>query len=196
MDSSFDSADHVFLSQAAFHTDKSEDPITQWTRENAIRLEEKEKREREMLSQIIEEADGYKDEFYRKRIVSCQNSKATNRERELLFMANHNKFYAEADKNYWKAIAELLPNEVPAIEKKKGKKDQEKRPCIVVTRGPKPGKPTDLSRMRQILLKLKHNAPDHLNLAPAASKDTKISDLAAPSEAEAVATPTELVATA
>ncbi|TXG50141.1 hypothetical protein EZV62_026016 [Acer yangbiense] len=59
------------------------------------------------------------------------------------------KFYDEADKNYWKAIAELLPNEVPTIEKKKGKKDQEKKPSIVVIQGPKPCKPTDLSRMQQ-----------------------------------------------
>ncbi|KAK1576849.1 hypothetical protein Q3G72_016950 [Acer saccharum] len=65
--------------------------------------------------------------------------------------------------NYWKAIAELLPNEVPTIEKKKGKKDQEKKPSIVVIQGPKPGKPTDLSRMQQLLVILKHDAPNHLN---------------------------------
>lgn len=51
-------------------------------RENAIRLEEKEKKEKEMLNQIIEEAEEYKVEFYKKRIVSCENNKATNREKE------------------------------------------------------------------------------------------------------------------
>ncbi|KAK1570325.1 hypothetical protein Q3G72_000180 [Acer saccharum] len=201
VDSSFndDAADHVFLSHRSIYANGSDGPITEWTRENAIRLEEKEKKERAMLSQIIEQAHEYKDEFYRKRVVTCHNNKLTNRERELLFVANRNKFYNEADKNYWKAIAELLPNEVPTIEKRKVKKDQEKKPSIVVIKGPKPGTPTDLSRMRQLLLKLKHNAPNHLNPAPAApapTKDTKTSDIAAPSQAAVDATPTEVVAAA
>lgn len=92
-----------------------------------------------------------------------------------MFLANQEKFHAEADKNYWKAIAELIPNEVPSIEKKRGKKDQDKKPSIVVIQGPKPGKPADLSRMRQILIKLKHNTPPHLKPSPppAATKDAK-----------------------
>ncbi|KAJ4720047.1 Clathrin light chain [Melia azedarach] len=177
--------------------------LREWRRENAIRLEEKEKKEKEMLNQIIEEAEEYKVEFYKKRIVSCENNKATNREKEKLFVANQQNFHAEADKNYWKAIAELVPNEVPAIEKKKTKKDQDKKPSIVVIQGPKPGKPTDLSRMRQILIKLKHNTPAHLKpsppSAPAPAKDAKTSDAAAtagPSKAAAVAAPAEVVAAA
>ncbi|TXG50147.1 hypothetical protein EZV62_026022 [Acer yangbiense] len=89
-------------------------------------------------------------DWTRKRVVTCHNNRDTNREREL------------------KAIAELLPNEVPTIEKRKVNKDQEKKPSIVVIKGRKPGTSTDLSRMRQLLLKLKHNAPNHLNPAPAA----------------------------
>ncbi|MBA0630412.1 hypothetical protein Godav_002518 [Gossypium davidsonii] len=145
-------------------------------KENAIRLEEKEKREKELLSQIIEEADQYKVEFYKKREVTCENNKANNRDKEKIFVANHEKFHAEADKHYWKAIAELIPNEVPTIEKR-GKKEKEKKPSIVVVQGPKPGKPTDRSRMRQILVKLKHNTPSHLKHSPppppaaAAAKD-------------------------
>ena len=82
-------------------------------------------------------------------------------------METQEKFYAEASKNYWKAIAELVPKEVPTIEKRRGKKEQDpKKPTIAVIQGPKPGKPTDLSRMRQILLKLKQNPPAHLKLAP------------------------------
>ncbi|XWS07653.1 hypothetical protein CRYUN_Cryun41cG0007900 [Craigia yunnanensis] len=56
----------------------------------------------------------------------------------LLFVANQEKFHAEADKHYWNAIAELIPNEVPTIEKR-GKKDKEKKPSIVVVQGRKPG---------------------------------------------------------
>lgn len=95
-------------------------------------------------------------------------------------MADQEKFHAEANTTYWKAIAELIPNEVAAIENKRGnkkKKDQENKASIVVVQGPKPGKPTDLSRMRQILVKLKHATPDHLKHAPppptAPGKDDK-----------------------
>ncbi|XP_070675537.1 clathrin light chain 2-like isoform X1 [Malus domestica] len=172
--------------------------LREWRRQNAIQLEEKERREKELLVQIIEEADEFKVGFYQKRKITTENNKAANREREKLFLTNQEKFHAEVDKNYWKAIADLIPNEVPAIEKKRGKKDQEKKkPSILVVQGPKPGKPTELSRMRQILLKLKHNTPPHLKPsppAPAPAKVAKLSTSAPPKAAIVAATPDAVVA--
>lgn len=56
-------------------------------RQNTIRLEEKEKREKEMRSQIIEEAEGYKQAFYEKRKLTLETNKTTNREREKVYYA-------------------------------------------------------------------------------------------------------------
>ncbi|KAJ4906725.1 Clathrin light chain 2 [Raphanus sativus] len=141
--------------------------LREWRRHNAVLLEEKEKKEKELRNQIIEEANQFKEDFHKKRELTCENNKAANREKEKLYMETQEKFYAEASKNYWKAIAELVPKEVPTIEKRRGKKEQDpKKPTISVIQGPKPGKPTDLARMRQILLKLKQNPPAHLKLAP------------------------------
>jgi hypothetical protein len=72
-----------------------------------------------------------------------------------IFVESQEKFHASADKQYWKSISELIPHEIATIEKR-GKKDKDKKPSIAVIQGPKPGKPTDLSRMRQVLVKLKH----------------------------------------
>lgn len=92
-----------------------------------------------------------------------------------IFVASQENFHANADKQYWKSISELIPHEIAAIEKR-GKKDKDKKPGITVIQGPKPGKPTDLSRMRQILVKLKHAPPPHMMQpppAPAAKEGAK-----------------------
>ncbi|KAG6758236.1 hypothetical protein POTOM_038574 [Populus tomentosa] len=171
--------------------------LREWRRQNAILLGDKEKREKESLSQIIKEAEDYKVEFYKKREIACENNKITNREKEKLFLVNREKFHAEVDKNYWKSIAELIPNEVAAIEKRKGKKDLEKKPAIAVIQGPKPGKPTELSRMRQILLKLKHSAPPHLKYSPAEAATSIDATVATTSlKANTVVTASEPVAVA
>ncbi|KAF8054114.1 hypothetical protein N665_1347s0010 [Sinapis alba] len=145
----------------------------EWRRQNAIHLEEKEKKEKEMRNQIIADADAFKQAFYEKRDKTIETNKADNREREKLYWVNQEKFHKEVDKHYWKAIAELIPREVPNIEKKRGKKDPDKKPSVTVIQGPKPGKPTDLGRMRQIFLKLKTNPPPHMMPPPPPAKDAK-----------------------
>ncbi|KAJ1380377.1 Clathrin light chain 1 [Sesbania bispinosa] len=105
-----------------------------------------------MRNQIIKEAEDYKEAFYEKRKLNY----ILGQPREI-----------SQDKHYWKAIAEIIPREVPNIEKRRGKKEAENnKPSVHVIQGPKPGKPTDLTRMRQMILKLKQNPPSHMMPPP------------------------------
>lgn len=90
-------------------------------------------------------------------------------------LVNQEKFHKEAHQHYWKAIAELIPFEVPNIEKKRGRRDPDKQTSVTVIQGPKPGKPTDLTRMRQLFVKLKTKPPPHMMPPPPAqpAKDAK-----------------------
>ncbi|XP_071714548.1 clathrin light chain 1-like [Rutidosis leptorrhynchoides] len=149
--------------------------LREWKRINAFRLADKENNEKELRNQIIQEGEEYIRAFHEKRLKNMETNKLTNREGEKMYVAKQETFHKEADKQYWKAIAELIPREVPNIEKRGNKKDKDKKPSITVVQGPKPGKPTDLSRLRHLLVKLKVTPPAHMvpPPPPAATKDGK-----------------------
>lgn len=57
---------------------------------NAIRLEEKENKEKELRSQIIEEGEEFKRAFHEKRLRSMETNKLTNREGEkVIYFTKH-----------------------------------------------------------------------------------------------------------
>ncbi|MCO5606364.1 hypothetical protein L7F22_060552 [Adiantum nelumboides] len=178
--------------------------LREWKRQNAIRLEEKARLEREQLSQIIDAADSYKDGFYEKRKMHCETNKNNNRDKEKVFLENLVNFHATADKHYWKAVGELIPHELTSFESRsRGIKDKDKKkPSVLVNHGPKPGKATDLTRMRQVLVKLKHNPPAHMKAPPPAppaatpgaeGSEAKPTADPAPAPAPATATGPELL---
>lgn len=51
-------------------------------RQNAIRLEENEKREKEIRNRIIEEGEEHNKAFYEKRKLNIETNKTNNRDKE------------------------------------------------------------------------------------------------------------------
>jgi hypothetical protein len=56
-------------------------------RRNALELEGKERKEKELRAQIIAEADEFKKAFFEKRIKNCANNMINNREKEKVHIA-------------------------------------------------------------------------------------------------------------
>ncbi|XP_024380279.1 clathrin light chain 1 [Physcomitrium patens] len=139
--------------------------LRQWKRENMQRLQEKERVEKEKLQQIMDDADEYKEKHKAKRESNREAKMKENREKEMVYHADQEHFHKTADKQYWKAVTELVPKELPASLEPKSrqmKEKKEKKSTFVALPGPKPGRATDLGRFRQVLLKLKHNPPAHM----------------------------------
>ncbi|KAJ7566526.1 hypothetical protein O6H91_02G107200 [Diphasiastrum complanatum] len=141
--------------------------LREWERKNEQNLHEKEAKERDRLAQTMTVADEYKVKFNEKLKSDLEASKKKNREKEKEFLRESENLHATAEKHYWKAVAALLPTKMPVheIESCNCKDKHGIKHSAVVNRHPKPGKPTDLSRMHQILMKLKNNTPDHLKLS-------------------------------
>ena len=64
--------------------------------QNAILLEEKEKKEKELRNQIIEEAEEYKRAFYEKREKTIETNITNNREREKVMFPTDCHIHADA----------------------------------------------------------------------------------------------------
>ncbi|EFJ13979.1 hypothetical protein SELMODRAFT_47990, partial [Selaginella moellendorffii] len=116
-------------------------------RKNAQALEAKENDERDRLAKTLCAAEEHKRELFAKRNAEVEASKKANREKEKVSLESREELHARAPLNYWGAVSELISTK-PAVEKKK-------TDAAIA----KPRKSTDLSRMRQIILKLKHRIP-------------------------------------
>ena len=60
--------------------------------QNDMHLEEKEKREKDMRKQLIEEGEEYIRDFYEKRKLIMETNIATNREREKVIVSKSFEF--------------------------------------------------------------------------------------------------------
>ncbi|KAJ6833917.1 clathrin light chain 2-like [Iris pallida] len=90
-------------------------------------LEEKERKEKELRNEIILEAEEYKRAFYEKRKLTCESTRSITEKGEAS-PCRPGEIPRRSDKTVLEGYSELVPNEVPTLEKKRGKKDQDKKP--------------------------------------------------------------------
>ncbi|KAK9126144.1 hypothetical protein Scep_014990 [Stephania cephalantha] len=225
--------------------------LREWRRLNAIRLEEKEKREKELLNQIIDEADEYKIDFHQRRKSNVETNKNNNKEkekeeivcaridgkenprknfrdgrRELTSLSNvrddarrEQKAADESKKMEGEQARGVERKKMKKISKmglqierlvnsrahtkrsasdreEKGKERSREEAIDFCDTRTKAGKPTDLLRMRQILLKLKHETPPHMKLSPAPAQEPAKDAKASSSAPAAVVAPPSTAAPA
>eukprot|EP00245_Coleochaete_scutata_P015059 TRINITY_DN6574_c0_g1_i1.p1 TRINITY_DN6574_c0_g1~~TRINITY_DN6574_c0_g1_i1.p1 ORF type:complete len:203 (+),score=61.36 TRINITY_DN6574_c0_g1_i1:204-812(+) len=133
--------------------------LREWRRKRGLELEEKARISREQHQKILEQAEYEKEIFYNQRQKQVAGAKTNNREKEKVFMAHLEALNAKSGGNYWESVVAFVNFDVvpDRKDKKSGKgANISPRPS---TADVKPGKQTDMSRMRQVLLKLKHNPP-------------------------------------
>lgn len=93
---------HLSLAHSACHVSS----------QNAIRLQEKERQEREDLARIIKEADDYKDAQFDKRKSAIENGMKNNRDREkVIVLAN-----CRSGCLYMISFSHVLSEKPPAAE--------------------------------------------------------------------------------
>eukprot|EP00475_Leptophrys_vorax_P042508 TRINITY_DN8010_c0_g5_i1.p1 TRINITY_DN8010_c0_g5~~TRINITY_DN8010_c0_g5_i1.p1 ORF type:complete len:231 (-),score=47.79 TRINITY_DN8010_c0_g5_i1:695-1387(-) len=157
--------------------------LREWRRKKAIELEEKAKLSREKHQQVLEDAKAELEAFYKKRDMQVTQAKTNNREKEKAYVDNLLSLNSKQGGNYWESVCAFVNFDVPTKKEKAKAKSGEPVRTSTLLNDAKPGKHTDLARMRQVLLKLKHNPPpsfapaaaaaDTGSDAPAAKKSTK-----------------------
>ncbi|CAI5464859.1 unnamed protein product [Closterium sp. Yama58-4] len=132
--------------------------LREWRRKKAIELEEKARISREKHQQVLEDSKAELEAFYKKREFQVTQAKANNREKEKAYVDNLLSLNSKQGGNYWESVCAFTNFDV-SIKKEKAKKKDEPTRMSTQLNDAKPGKHTDLARMRQVLLKLKHNPP-------------------------------------